>query len=879
MPTHRVNDPLSQPLPRHAVPRPGLERHLDLVGPGGLGLVVSSAGSGKSILLRQWAVGRAGVRVVALGLDAGHDDAAVLARDLVATVRRGAPDIDASIVGLAGSGGSTLGTPFVDALLDELESCSAALVLVIEDLHALSNRPVVKELGDLVTRLPNTVRCVISTRHDPPWMLRRLRLDGRLVELRGTDLAFREDEARLLLTAVSERDLSDHDVQVLTARTDGWAVGLQLAGISLRHQPDVSAAITSFAGSDRLIAEFLLEEVLEQLEPGIRTFLLQTSVLEWLSVDLCDAVTDAGNARAMLAELEDRSLFVIPLDMSRTNFRYHHLFAELLRYQLKAEDPSAARTLHGRAARWLLEHGRAEESIEHLLRAGEHDQAFTEISHLGHRFFERGESATLVRWLSTIRGESSTAPAPVVISLLAAQLAADLPDAAGETHRELVRRADLTAGQRATADALHTAQVFRSLPPESVVTTARGVLDVLPSLRDDDVVDFLGMGGTESVRVMVEYDAAIAHFLQGHLDQATERLRRALHLPGAQYPIWRFYSVGSLALVRAWTGHCTEALQLADAALSGARAIDVTHHPAVIHAHLAAALAQLHRVDFDRASEHLDMADLQNRRRPSNVVNLDLHRALAAQLCAAAGDSAEALGVLRGSAASAVEPPVLAHANRALHARLLIDAGELPEARALLDDPGRSVELRAARVDLALAVGDLDAATAALRDSRPSEDDVRAVIGHRLREAAVLEARGERAGAQEATREAVAAAEGDQLRWPFLEVTSAEPLLREYLAAGVGVGFSDDLRQALEKASPASSSRARRTAPGMVDPLTERELAVLAYLPRRIKHREIAAELYITMNTLKTHLASIYRKLGVTNRDEAATRAAELGLL
>ena len=154
---------------------------------------------------------------------------------------------------------------------------------------------------------------------------------------------------------------------------------------------------------------------------------------------------------------------------------------------------------------------------------------------------------------------------------------------------------------------------------------------------------------------------------------------------------------------------------------------------------------------------------------------------------------------------------------------------------------------------------------------------MRAVIGHRLREAAVLDARGERAAAQEAIREAVAAAEGDQLRWPFLEVTAAEPMLRQYLRGGTG--FSDDLRQVLEQASPASSSRARRTAPGMVDSLTERELAVLAYLPRRIKHRDIAAELYITMNTLKTHLASIYRKLGVTDRDEAATRAAELGLL
>ena len=877
MATRRVNDPLTQPLPRHAVPRPDLERHLDLVGPGGLGLVVASAGSGKSILLRQWAVSRPDVRMVGLSLDAGHDDAAVLARDLVTALRTGAPDLDASIVNLAGSGGSTMGSPFVDALLEELESAPEEMVLVIEDLHTLTKRPVVMNLGDLVTRLPNTVRCVVTTRRDPPWTLRRLRLEGHLVELRGTDLAFRADEARQLLTAVSERQLSDHDVKVLTDRTDGWAVGLQLAGISLRQQSDVTAAITTFAGSDRLIAEFLLEEVLDQLEPDLRTFLLQTSVLEWLSIDLCDAVTGTGNARAMLAELEDRSLFVIPLDMSRTNFRYHHLFAELLRYQLKAEDASAARTLHARAAQWLLGHGRAEESIEHLLRAGEHDQAFIEISRLGHRFFERGESATLVRWLSTIQSENPTPTARVIISLLAAQIAADLPDAATETHRQLVRRADLTPGERVTADALHTTQVFRSLPPEAVVSLARGVLDLLPSVEDRDVVDFLGMGGTESVRVMAEYDAAMACFLQGDLEQATVQLRRSLALPGAQYPIWRFYTLGSLALVRAWTGHCTEALQLADAALSGARAIDVIHHPAVIHAHLAAAVAHLYRADFERAAEYLDMADLQNLRRPSNVVNLDLHRALSAHLMAATGDVQGALVTLRRSAASALEAPVLAHANRALHAQLLIEAGERHEARALLDDPGHSVELEAARVDLALATGDLDAAQAALSASTPAEGDVRAVIGHRLREAAVLDAHGERAAAQEAIRLTVAAAEGDQLRWPFLHVIAAEQMLGQYLRGGTG--FSDELRQLVEQASPVASTRSRRTAPGMVESLTERELAVLAYLPRRIKHRDIAAELYITMNTLKTHLASIYRKLGVTDRDEAAARAAELGLL
>lgn len=617
----------------------------------------------------------------------------------------------------------------------------------------------------------------------------------------------------------------------------------------------MSAAIASFTGGDRLIAEFLLEEVLGGLKPDIRTFLLHTSVLEWLSVEVCDAVTGAGNARAMPAELEDRSLFLIPLDLSRANFRYHHLFAEMLRYQLKAEDPGAARTLHARAARWLLDHGHAAEAIEHLLQAGEHDQAFTEISHLGHRFFEHGESATLVRWLTTIIGEDPAAPARLVVTLLAAQIAADLPDAAAETHRQLTRRHDLTLGERATADALHTTQVFRSLPPKAVLTTARSVLDALPTLGDHDVVDFLGMGGTESVRVMAEYDGAIACFLQGRLDDATTRLRRALDLPGAQYPIWRFYILGSLALVRAWTGHATEALQLADAALSGARALDVANHPALIHANLAMALAHLHHLDLDRSAESLDMANLQNLRRPSNVVNMDLHRTVVAQLSTAAGDGSGALVALRRPAASALEPPVLADANRALHARLLIDASELLEARALLDVPGRSVELSAARVDLALTAGDLGTAAAELRAGEPPADDVRAVIGHRLREAVVLDAHGEGAAAQAAIRHAVAAAEGDQLRWPFIQVPAAAVLLRQDLRGGAG--YRDTLHQVLESSSAAESPSARRIAPGMVEPLTDRELAVLAYLPRRMKHRDIAAELYITLNTLKTHLSSI----------------------
>ena len=445
-----------QPLPRVAVPRPRLERRLDRLGPGGVGLLVASAGAGKSVLVSQWAVARPELRIAVLALGPTDDDGVVMARDLVEAIRVVAPEIEPKIGDVVMTGGVALGQPFVDALLAELALLSEPLVLVLEDVHVLTNRALLDDLGEFASRLPETIRCILTTRRDPPWPVRHLRLDGRLIEVRGTDLALDADEARQLVLAVSGRDLTDREVASLLDRTDGWAAGLQLAAISLRDSPDTGAAIQLFTGSDRLIAEYLLEEVLDRQSPELRRFLLQTSVLDWLSVEVCDAVTRGDGSRALLDELEQRSLFVIPLDRSGERSRYQHLFRDLLRYQLRLEDPTAARELHLRAARCLSEQGRIEESIEHLLSAGEHRRAFAAISEHGHRLFERGESATLVRWLTAIEGHEPDSPPVVLVNLLAAQVAADQSDPATETHRRLLRRPDLTRGERAAADALYT---------------------------------------------------------------------------------------------------------------------------------------------------------------------------------------------------------------------------------------------------------------------------------------------------------------------------------------------------------------------------------------------------------------------------------------
>lgn len=864
---------MGQELPQRVVHRPGLERRLDDVAPGGLGLLVASAGSGKSVLVRQWYTSRAHLRVAVLTLSRRHEDPVVLARDLLLALRAVAPEMDPALDELVTRGSSTLDDTFVERLREGLVNLSDAVVLVVEDAHVLSNHDVTQRLGRLLTSLPRTTRAVVTTRRDLSWSLHRLRLDDRIVELRGADLVFREAEARALLESVSQREVPDELVAKLVQRTDGWAAGLQLAAISLRTAPDMVAFVDSFAGSDHLVAEYLLNEVIERQEPDVRGFLLETSVLDWLSPGLCDAVTGMGNASAMLDELYRQSMFLVPLDASSTTFRYHHLFAEVLRLRLRVEDPDAVDTLRHRAARWLLQHGHQEEAVEHLIDAGDAAAAFDLIASIGHRLFERGEATTLVRWLTAITREDPSVPPAVEMNLLAAQLAADDGPAATETYRRIDRRTDITRGDRAAANALYSMLVTRGLPPERALAVTDDVRDAVPDLAADEVVDFLGLGGRDSIEVMSEYCAGLARFFLGDLTAAATTLEAVLALPGMKYPLWKVFALGSLALVRAWQGRDTEAAGLARSALREAETFGATHHHACTHAHQALALVHLDHVDLDAADECLAQAGLDMRGRHSSTTYADVQTALATRAAAGREGPVRALELLRAPAASGTEPVVLAEARLLHRVSLLVGTGDLVGARALLHTPGRGPRDASAHVDLALAGGEVAAARTALDGWHPAPDDLRALVRRRLRQFTVLDAEGDHRAARRALTEAVGAASGDRLRWPFLEVPSALRAVRHgdvkasWLAGDALWDVAVRLRPRL------------RASDALPDPLTAREQAVLGYLPGRMRNQEIAADLFVSVNTVKTHVASIYRKLGVTDRDEAVSRAEQLGLL
>ena len=397
---------LHVPRPRpDLVPRRRLAERLDEGLARGLMLVCAPAGYGKTVLLADWA--RRGQPPAAwLSLDAGDNDPARFWRHGVAALDQVSP-------GLADRVGPLLGPPapasyqgLVTALINDLAAGPGQALLVLDDYHLIDSEAVHASLGFLLEHRPPGLRLVLASRSDPPLALARLRGRGQLAELRAAELRFTADEAAALLqqgAAGSGAALPDTAVAALAARTEGWAAGLQLAALSLRGQPDAAGFVAAFTGSHRYVLDYLTEEVLERQTEQVRDFLLETSVLERLSGPLCDAVTGHSGGQQLLEQVEQAGLFLVPLDEVRGWWRYHHLFADLLRVRLQQEQPERIPALHRNAAAWCDEHGLADDAIRHAVAAGE----LTWAARLIEQDFDmvynvRGEGATIQRWISAL---------------------------------------------------------------------------------------------------------------------------------------------------------------------------------------------------------------------------------------------------------------------------------------------------------------------------------------------------------------------------------------------------------------------------------------------------------------------------------------------
>jgi LuxR family transcriptional regulator, maltose regulon positive regulatory protein len=903
-------------LRQDLVPRPRLAQRLDEGWGSGLVLVCAPAGYGKTVVLAEWARGHQ--RPVAwLSLDAGDNDPARFWRHAVAALDRVRPGISERMVPLFGPPPPPSFEPLVTALINELAGQPDAdqALLVLDDYHVISSQLVHESLGFLLEHRPPGLHLALTSRSDPPLALARLRARGQLTELRAAELRFTPGEAAALLQQVAgapggarpDAPLPDAVAAALAARTEGWAAGLQLAGLSLREQNDVDGFVAAFTGSHRYVLDFLAEEVLERQSEQVRTFLLQTSVLERLSGELCNTVTGRPGGQALLEQIERAGLFLVPLDEVRGWWRYHHLFADLLRARLQAEQPGGVAELHRNAAAWYDDHEMADDAIRHAVAAGEMvwaarliEQYFDEL------FYLRGEGVTVQRWLSALPGDLvRTRP-----RLLLAQAFLAAYGGRMETVEPL-----LDAAEQAYADADEepfeptvgrAASMLVNVP--ALIAIRRGFL---AQLRGDaeDAAAFASRALAESREGEWLLDStargylAMAEWLRGRLVEA-ERVF-ASSIAGGQavgQPTLTGWHRYQLAQVQRALGRLDTAIQTYEQALRVTAVPGRPPAPTVGLVYVGLAEVTYQRNELDSALRYVtEGIALERQFLPETPPTAGL--VTLAWIRQAAGDPAGALEAIGEAGHASPATAGLLNPFPAQRARLLLAQGEVAAAARWTHETGLHADdepsyprepgyLVLARVLLAQQ---LPAEALALLDrlhaAAVAQGRVGSVIEAGALRALALAACGQDADAVNALAEVLTLAcpqgyvrvfadEGPPMATLLGQLIAAQRAGQA--AAGVPPGCLARLQRAFDVGHPGPDSRsgtAPTAVPGLVEQLTSRELEVLGMLAAGKSNQAIADQLVVTLDTVKKHVSHLLGKLGAANRTEAVTRGRELGLI
>jgi LuxR family transcriptional regulator, maltose regulon positive regulatory protein len=892
------------------VARPRLVARLSQGVTGGLVLVSAPAGFGKTALVADWA--RSGKRPVAwLSLDAGDNDPVRFWRHVVGALDGVRPGISARAGALLGPPAPASYEGLVTALINEMAQAGDGDVsLVLDDYHLIDAQPVHTSLTFLVEHLPPALHLVLASRADPPLPLARLRASGQLAELRTDDLRFSEQEAADLLREATGADLPGAAVTALAVRTEGWVAGLQLAGLSLRGQADPAQFVAAFSGSHRYVLDYLAEEVLDQQSDQVREFLLETSILDRLSGGLCDAVTGRPGSQAMLEEIEKANLFLLPLDEVRGWWRYHHLFADLLRARLHREQPARVVTLHRAAATWHDEHGLADDAVRHALSAGEAVWAARLIERHADELHLRSERATLQRWHAALPAElAGSRPRLLLAEGRMALLSGRVEEV--EAALKAAERAWASApaaGEPFEPSVGRGASVFANVPATIALEHAflaefRGDAEGMTALASRALGE---LGEDEWMLASLARERlAVAEWLRGDLDEAEQAI--ALRVAG-------FRAAGEPTMA-AWGGYYLGLIQRAQGRLDAAvqtyqQVLEITAppgRPALPAAGIAlVGLAEVayQRNDLDAAVRQVSKG-IAACRQIIYTPPLAMGLATLAWIRQAQGDPAGAVEAMAdaqragpGAAVTSLLNPVPAQ-----QARLLLAQGEVAAASRWAHDRGLGPDdeppysrepeyLALARMLLAqdrpgqaLALLDQMHAAAAAQGRPGSIIEIGAL------RALALAAAGEQANAVEAVAEALALARPQHYIRVFAdEGAPMSDLLARLVAAqrngqaaarAVDLGFLAKVLQALGGPGQAPEQR-RGTAtatPRLVDQLTARELEILTLLATGAPNPRIAGELVVTLDTVKKHVSHILGKLGAANRTEAVTRARQLGLI
>src|SRR5919106_3581962 len=861
-------------VPAFAVAR---DRLVSLLDPGvqrRVAIVVAPPGYGKTVLLSQWAAAHPRRRVRWLTLESEDNDPGRFTRDW-------SEALGSSIVSAGETASSPLDTgdqetvaAIFAGLTAELERAPPTTVL-LDDFHLLSNPALLDGLGSLIEHLPPWIHVVLATQVDPPLRYYRLRLSDTLVELRQEDLAFQREEAAQLVRRLAGRDLTASQIDALMARTGGGAVGLQLAAVSLRQRTDVEQFVDTFAADDRHVADYLTEHVLRRQPDATRRFLLSTSVLDRMSGPLCDLVTGGSGGQAMLDELERTSMFITRLDGRSGWFRYHRLFRALLRHHLRDEDPTREPLLLRRAAEWHLARDDVDAAVDYLAEAGAWEEVLDAAFTYGDAPFARGRAATVVRWVERVpRPVWQGRPRALLLHAAASIIAGD-PRSASENLDAIDALASASAADRMVADLLGARSALQQGAAGRALAAADRVLRDVDTLGDTEVPHVPGIiGSRKDVRAAALHTRGVALWFQG---KAAARASLEAVLESGGDAAWEILALGSLALLEALCGRLRSGGQLGLQAVALARQVELDQQPVTTDAYIALAHVAREHDELDQATMFLEEAAkwATPARRPVAASLVRLEQSL---LAFAAGGPMDGLAVLAGHRArarthSSQLPAIQAH-QRAVEARLLTMVGDLDGAEQALDLAcDDSADVMASRVHVAVERGEVQAARA-LVVRWPGDPEPQVRIERLLWLAILDHVDGDDAASRRRFATVVAEAEVERNVGLFRAaghhaLGPARLLYREAPTAFLRAIVDRLAETVTRRAGPAKE---------LVEQLTERESMVLTLLPTRMSNDEIAERLGVSVNTLKTHLKHVYRKLGVAGRSEAVAAAERMHL-
>ncbi len=923
------------------VPRPrliellnqGLERQLTLIS--------APAGFGKTTLVSAW-IKESGIPAAWLSLDIDDNDLARFLSYLIAALQSIEEGLGEGLADALQSPQPSTREELLTSLINQIHALTHKVILVLDDYHLITTAPIHEALAFILEHLPPQMHLIIASRADPPLPLPRLRARGQLTELRQSDLRFSPQEAAAFLNQIMRLELNPDDVAALTTRTEGWISGLQMAALALqpavsteaRDAQHVSNLVRTFTGTNRYILDYLVEEVLQRQPERIQNFLLQTAVLDRLTGPLCDAIMNGGESQPepvqgqmadpllylrspsqrILQQLEAANLFIVPLDNERRWYRYHRLFADLLRKRLQQLQPEQMPLLHQRASAWLEENGLPSEAIQHALAASDFARAANLIEQVAEATLMRVELATFLKWMEALPNELVLARPSLCLYHAWALMWSGQP-------LELVesRLRDLDGETATTSTKVATLRSFMAAWQGQLSRASDLAREALAELPEEE--SFL--------RSLAVWNLGIAHLLRGDMDTGSQILENLARIgQRAGNAMAAVSALSHLAEIQMSQTHLYRAKELYQQALELAQ--DPQGRPLPIAGMPLTGLGELYREwnDFEAAERYLTEG-IELVKQWGEFAALDGHIALA-RLRQAQDDQEGARAALETARQIAIQFDLtdLDDLLVAIHqVRLWIVQGNLQAAIRWLEERGFHLEQEGAPTsDRSAAhlmpLPPLDcldeeqflyqqmhryecllAARVLLKQDRPRQalallepqakllEEQGRGVSRRMIEvqnlrALALLAEGEIQAALESLEQALSVAKaGGYVR---IFVDEGEPmlrLLRHSASRGIAPEYARKLiaageqraEQGVQVAAPHPLAQAMAAQP-LIEPLSEREMDVLRLLATGMSNPEIGQELFIATSTVRSHLKNIYGKLNVHKRWDAVHRAEELGL-